>query len=201
MILNIVHTDIKQDNIMFDVYGNSAPNFLAANVILSDFNTAMPPRGDHQSLIQPVALRSPEVIAGCEWGVKADIWNLGCIVFELLSGHPLFNPKPMERDDGGMITATQVHFAHIYSHVWADNEQGGRLLIHFAGGSHFLDLFDYELLKLKFGVDRYQSLQEVLQVYDLFTQELHDFLMSMLRIHPDDRLCARELLKHPWLCI
>ncbi|KAL0953476.1 hypothetical protein HGRIS_004707 [Hohenbuehelia grisea] len=80
---NIVHTDIKQDNIMFDVYGNSSPNFLAANVILGDFDTAMPPRGDHQRLIQPVALRSPEVIAGCEWSVKSDIWNLGCIVMQV----------------------------------------------------------------------------------------------------------------------
>lgn len=31
-------------------------------------------------LIQPHALRAPEVIIGAEWDTKADIWNLGCLV-------------------------------------------------------------------------------------------------------------------------
>jgi serine/threonine-protein kinase SRPK3 len=31
-------------------------------------------------LIQPEALRSPEVIIGAEWDTKADIWNFGCLV-------------------------------------------------------------------------------------------------------------------------
>ncbi|KAL0953477.1 hypothetical protein HGRIS_004707 [Hohenbuehelia grisea] len=37
--VSTLFVDIKQDNIMFDVYGNSSPNFLAANVILGDFDT------------------------------------------------------------------------------------------------------------------------------------------------------------------
>lgn len=31
-------------------------------------------------MIQPVSLRSPEVIIGAEWDTKADIWNFGCLV-------------------------------------------------------------------------------------------------------------------------
>lgn len=31
-------------------------------------------------MIQPECLRSPEVIIGADWDVKADIWNLGCLV-------------------------------------------------------------------------------------------------------------------------
>ena len=31
-------------------------------------------------VIQPVALRAPEVIVGAKWDTKADIWNLGCVV-------------------------------------------------------------------------------------------------------------------------
>lgn len=31
-------------------------------------------------MIQPVALRAPEVIIGCGWDHSADIWNLGCLV-------------------------------------------------------------------------------------------------------------------------
>ena len=40
----------------------------------------MPLDAMRDRLIQPDALRSPEVLLGCQWGVKTDIWNLGCIV-------------------------------------------------------------------------------------------------------------------------
>ena len=36
--------------------------------------------GSHIDLIQPYALRAPEVILGGKWGASADVWNLGCLV-------------------------------------------------------------------------------------------------------------------------
>lgn len=36
--------------------------------------------GHHIDIIQPNALRAPEVILGGEWGASADVWNLGCLV-------------------------------------------------------------------------------------------------------------------------
>ena len=36
--------------------------------------------GTHADMIQPIALRAPEVIIGCGWDQRADIWNLGCLV-------------------------------------------------------------------------------------------------------------------------
>ena len=37
--------------------------------------------GDHLSeVVQPYALRAPEVILGLEWGPAIDIWSLGCMV-------------------------------------------------------------------------------------------------------------------------
>lgn len=39
--------------------------------------------GPHAAVIQPPALRAPEVILGCEWGPSADIWNLGCLASRL----------------------------------------------------------------------------------------------------------------------
>ena len=83
---------------MFDSYGVEASDYLDVDVVLSDYGTgpsgfqhlsispdrpehlATPERGDHRREIQPVALRCPEALLGCEWTTKADIWNLGCIV-------------------------------------------------------------------------------------------------------------------------
>ena len=36
--------------------------------------------GKRTQLIQPEALRAPEVIIGADWDSKADVWNLGCLV-------------------------------------------------------------------------------------------------------------------------
>jgi len=44
-------------------------------------HSAAHPRGAHLSkIVQPSALRAPEVILGLEWGSAIDIWSLGCMV-------------------------------------------------------------------------------------------------------------------------
>jgi hypothetical protein len=35
-------------------------------------------------VIEPIALRAPEVILGAEWGPSAEIWGLGCVVSQSL---------------------------------------------------------------------------------------------------------------------
>lgn len=47
--------------------------------------------------IQTRQYRSPEVILGQKYTTKADIWSFGCLVFELLVGDFLFDPKAGER--------------------------------------------------------------------------------------------------------
>ncbi|KAJ3527157.1 hypothetical protein NMY22_g9889 [Coprinellus aureogranulatus] len=44
------------------------------------------------TVLPPLALRSPEVIIGSDFGPGVDIWALGCLTFELLVGEPLFTP-------------------------------------------------------------------------------------------------------------
>lgn len=90
---------------------------------------AVPINGFHPDTIQPVALRAPEVILGCEWGPSADVWNLGCLVrllfaflsflrlmlngislqiFEFLTSYWLFVPQ-----GGPTWTAEAYHLAHM----------------------------------------------------------------------------------------
>ena len=39
----------------------------------------------YRNNFQHVKLRAPEIIIGAEWGTKADIWNFGCLVSQILS--------------------------------------------------------------------------------------------------------------------
>merc|ERR1712228_291516 len=42
--------------------------------------------------------RSPEAILQCGYDTKTDIWSLGCIIFELITGDYLFDPREKEED-------------------------------------------------------------------------------------------------------
>ena len=47
----------------------------------------------HSDLIQTRQYRSPEVILGITYNESADIWSFACMLFELLTGDLLFEPK------------------------------------------------------------------------------------------------------------
>ena len=54
------------------------------------------------SLTRP-QYRAPEVLLGASYDESADMWSLGCLVFELLTGDLLFEPQAgenYERDEG-----------------------------------------------------------------------------------------------------
>merc|ERR1712157_484361 len=49
--------------------------------------------------IQTRQYRSPEVVIGSSYDTSADIWSLGCITFELITGDLLFDPRAGEEYD------------------------------------------------------------------------------------------------------
>ena len=64
--------------------------------------------------IQTRQYRSPEAIIGAKYDCSADLWSLGCMVFELLTGDYLFDPQGGNRyskDDG-----EYVYFVNTYAH-------------------------------------------------------------------------------------
>ena len=49
---------------------------------------------DHlSSYVQSRSYRAPEVILGLPYGQKVDVWSLGCILAELLSGAVLLQVR------------------------------------------------------------------------------------------------------------
>ncbi|KAH8061837.1 hypothetical protein JL722_3792 [Aureococcus anophagefferens] len=58
--------------------------------------------------IQTRQYRSPEVIVGADYDTSADVWSLACIVFELLTGDLLFDPRA-----GGDYDRDEDHLAQM----------------------------------------------------------------------------------------
>lgn len=64
--------------------------------VLSDFGTIKKISDKRNDEIQTRYYRAPEVILGCKWLPIVDIWSVGCIYFEMLTGNILFDPEKDE---------------------------------------------------------------------------------------------------------
>ncbi|KAI1157405.1 kinase-like domain-containing protein [Nemania serpens] len=122
----IIHTDIKADNIMFGIEDRSVssdfekkelsdpsprkvledrtiytsrelsmPKKVGAP-ILCDFGSAVCGDEEHREDVQPNVYRAPEVILEAPWTYKIDIWNAGCMVWDLFEGGHLFTGQDPE---------------------------------------------------------------------------------------------------------
>jgi len=148
----------------------------------------------YAQMIQPTALRAPEVIVGAEWDTKADIWSVGCLTYELARGRQLFNPFFANEESG--LNPPQTHVAQI---VGLLGDFPRNLL---DAGSKSPRYFspDGRLLNNR-PVNRF-SVENVLANGDIPPAEistLADFLYCALQLDPQKRWSARQLLQHQWV--
>lgn len=83
---DIIHRDIKPENILVNKYGvvKLADFGLARNILKTD--------GYMTRNVCTVWYRSPELLYGSScYGKEIDMWSLGCVLAEILTGEPLFN--------------------------------------------------------------------------------------------------------------
>ncbi|CAE6474373.1 unnamed protein product [Rhizoctonia solani] len=145
--------------------------------------------------IQTRQYRSPEVILRKRWGPAVDIFSLGCVVFELVTGDFLFEPKAREplwsRDDDHIC---QMH-------------EGLGPFTHAAafGGQYSRAIFrsDCTLRNVPARKINMWPLDAVLRdKYEMSKDraaELDEFLRPLLALDPAERATALEATEHPWL--
>ena len=81
--LHLIHCDLKPENILIKSYSR-------CEVKVIDFGSSCYTHDHLSSYIQSRSYRAPEVILGCKYDERIDIWSLGCIVAELWTGEVLF---------------------------------------------------------------------------------------------------------------
>ncbi|THH05317.1 hypothetical protein EW145_g4878 [Phellinidium pouzarii] len=143
--------------------------------------------------IQTRQYRCPEVILGAKWGPSADIWSIACMMFELITGGDyLFDPA-----SGSRYSKDDDHIAQIIELV---GEFPKSLAF---SGKYSTEFFNRKGELRHIQKLRYWPLEAVLHDKYLLPKDqadmLSSFLSPVLRLYPDKRARASELVHHAWL--
>jgi serine/threonine protein kinase len=97
----VIHRDVKPSNIFLTVDGEPK---------VGDFGIARLERGDQKTLTMTgqtfgsVAYMAPEQATGSRVDARADLYSLGCVLYEMLAGR-----RPFDGRDGVALTYQHVH--------------------------------------------------------------------------------------------
>ena len=175
----VIHCDLKPENILLTHPARS-------EIKVIDFGSSCLANEKVYTYIQSRFYRSPEVILGMTYGLPIDMWSLGCILAELLTGYPIF-PGGNEQEQLACIME-----------VFGPPEK------HLIEKSTRKKLFFDSLGKPRLTISQKgkrrrpssKSLQQVLKCED---EAFLDFISRCLRWDPDRRLKPDEAIRHEFI--
>lgn len=186
--MNLMHCDLKPENILIKSYSR-------CEVRVIDFGSSCFTTDNLSSYIQSRCYRAPEVILGCHYDGRIDVWSLGCILPELLTGQVLFHNQSvpgMLARMAGVCGPFPQRLLHEGRHTCRYVTKHGVF---------------YEAVKGSGEEDEGRGIQlhfpavPSLETMDLGSKDPHflDFIKSALTVDYTLRPTARALLKHPFL--
>uniref|UniRef100_A0A7R9X0I1 non-specific serine/threonine protein kinase n=2 Tax=Craspedostauros australis TaxID=1486917 RepID=A0A7R9X0I1_9STRA len=142
--------------------------------------------------IQTRQYRAPEVLIGSKYDTSADMWSLGCMTFELLTGDLLFDPRAGEEYD-----RDEDHLAMFQELL---GKVPKRLAL---DGRYSKNFFDKKGNLKNIKTLKFWPIQDVLMEKYNFSKkdanDIADFMTPLLDFDPKTRSSALEALSCPWL--
>lgn len=176
---NVIHCDLKPENVLL-----AHPSRSEIKVI--DFGSSCLENEKVYTYIQSRFYRSPEVILGMTYGMPIDIWSLGCILAELLTGCPIF---PGENEQEQLACIMEV-FGPPEKHLI---EKSTRKKLFFDS------LGKPRITVSSKGKRRRPSSKTLQQALKCEDEAFLDFISRCLRWDPDRRLKPDEATHHEFI--
>ncbi|KAK9367963.1 kinase-like domain-containing protein [Lipomyces kononenkoae] len=204
--LNLIHTDLKPENILlvdntFDTYpynrrGCEMRKILRDTTIhLIDFGSATFQDEYHSSVVSTRHYRAPEIILGMGWSFPCDMWSIGCILVEFLTGEALFQTHDNVEHLAMMEVVVGKPFDRTVTKAASKQAQKYNYFLR----SGRLDYPNAQTTKTsKKYVRAMKSLDEIIPANDNFHRLFLDLLKRIFIYDPSQRLAARQALDHPW---
>ncbi|XP_067928816.1 dual specificity tyrosine-phosphorylation-regulated kinase 2-like [Watersipora subatra] len=192
----IIHCDLKPENILLKQQGRSG-------IKVIDFGSSCYEHQRIYTYIQSRFYRAPEVILGAKYGMPIDMWSLGCILAELLTGYPLY---PGE-DEGDQL-ATIIELLGMPSQKLLDSSKRARNFITSKGCPRYCTMATLPdgSTVLQGGRSRRGKLRGPPGSKDLVTALkgcddplFIDFMRRCMEWDPSTRMTPPQALRHAWL--
>lgn len=176
---SIIHCDLKPENILIKGGNRST-------IKVIDFGSSCFSREKIYTYIQSRFYRSPEVLFGRSYSPSIDMWSLGCILAELLTGRPLF-PGENEKD----LLSCQMEILGVPPEQLVA-PSSNKVLFFDSNGQPII-------VPNSKGDKRYPGTKKLKDVIKCDDPEFLDFLMRCLEYLPEKRLTPAEGLVHPFM--
>ncbi|XP_075456424.1 dual specificity tyrosine-phosphorylation-regulated kinase 2 isoform X2 [Ascaphus truei] len=192
----IIHCDLKPENILLKQQGRSG-------IKVIDFGSSCYEHQRIYTYIQSRFYRAPEVILGSRYGMPIDMWSLGCILAELLTGYPL-----LPGEDEGDQLACMIELLGMPSPKLLDSSKRGKNFVSSKGYPRYCTVTTLPdgSVVLNGGRSRRGKLRGPPGSRDWVTALkgcddplFLDFLTQCLEWDPTLRMTPSQALRHLWL--
>ncbi|GMT23739.1 hypothetical protein PFISCL1PPCAC_15036, partial [Pristionchus fissidentatus] len=193
---NLIHCDLKPENVLLKQQGRSG-------IKVIDFGSSCFDDQRIYTYIQSRFYRAPEVILGAKYGMPIDMWSLGCILAELLTGYPLL-PGEDENDQLALIiellgmppTHVTEHAKRTRTFISSKGFPRYCTVVTNPDGSVSLSGARSKRGKMR-GPPGSRSWHQALK--NLGDELFIDFLRRCLEWDPQLRMTPTQAIKHQWL--
>ena len=186
--IGIIHCDLKPENILFKSESSK-------NVKVIDFGSATFIDDNEYDYLQTRPYRAPEICFGCKFDFSADMWSVGCILYEIATSKVLFSYQSVQENIVKAMAINQTfsadHFADGKKASKYLSPQGFVIIEHRASRP---DPSDLEVIVPRFEYDISSELKKV-----GCDSSLINFIVRCLAFDPGHRITVEEALDHEFV--
>lgn len=185
----IIHCDMKPENIIFT-------DEKKLNVKIIDFGASCEDCATGFSYVQSRYYRAPEIVLGNNYDHAVDMWSVGCIIFELITGRPLFPAK----DENELLEYYTVTVGEIPEYLLTTGKKYNKF---FKKQTSIFGTVSHELIRSKgscFGSKLKEGSEPLrwLLKGKVVDEDAVDFIEKCLVYDPELRLSPHIALMHQW---
>ncbi|KAJ7256142.1 kinase-like domain-containing protein [Mycena haematopus] len=168
-----------------------------ATYVLCDFGCAAVSTLHDDREITTIPFRAPEVFLGGKWDLPADIWSIGCLIYQLVVSDPLFKWCVHKEFN---LTEVENMLYHMILHSGELSFRAKQLSICPLAGEYFdgtcmsaeerPPIFEWPLERIMCAKNTAIPSADISAIIKLMSR--------CLRLNPNDRATAEELLQDPW---
>ena len=196
--LKIIHCDLKPENILMKSISDSTCKVI-------DFGSSCFVHDHLSAYIQSRSYRAPEVILGCRYDYKIDMWSLGCILAEIYTGNVLFQNDSIQSMLARIIGICGPIPNWMYEKGKLVNDffTKEKLLYMEPNATDNNESINMNQTaqqergkKVHILVPKRSSLRKRIRTNN---ELFFNFLSGLLKIDPNDRMSAKDALNHPFI--